>query len=539
MSRCILELHAISQKIREGGGRFEITMPSHSRQSFLQATSLRYDNYFMLLSNVDAEHSFCSRSEDQANIHKSVVDTIGFNALNRSIYSVISQWIIDQIKAHTAAIKEKNPIASIPRMKDLGMILNEMGRYEEALLVLQDASQMFGQYGSVAPQSFGTSCQSLDSQIDRQIVRIYVHLGQYDVAQIHHNSLIARCVSSLQQLHCPGSNLQEFLAEEDRVHTSSVRERLATSMQKLSVQHPEHSQLLKQYSTNMRSGSGTLINSYEHISTQLHMSFYNLLLCEDAEDPEYLKACGSVNDNDLVLLEDALSDPLSNIKLKKTAFDIKSSRLPSAHPAVALAALSLAHAYIDGDQCDLALPLLQFCLPLFRRLPPLHSNTALALLLRSACLFKNSNMAAASSDLAEALSMCKDVRAGRMAIPAELQSLAESAVQLFQCERVTPLMVNSEGNKQVDDANDSACHVASSLIMTIIRKIGCEDAHMKKVIINHCRETETHHMAELIVQCQRASRTIIRSLRVDADGKATRATQNDTYVAVAFRLSAL
>jgi hypothetical protein len=100
-------------------------------------------------------------------------------------------------------------------------------------------------------------------------------------------------------------------------------------------------------------------------------------------------------------------------------------------------------------------------------------------------------------------------------------------------------MVNSEGNKQVDDVNDSACHVVSRLIMTIIKKIGCEDAHMKKVIINNGRDPETHHMAELIVQCQRASRTMLRSLRVDADGKATSATQNDTYVAVAFRLSAL
>ena len=82
--RCILELHAISAKISDSGGRFEITMPAHSRQSLLQETSVDQSKYFSLLSNISAESSVCSRDSDRDSIHKSITDSIGFDALNRS-----------------------------------------------------------------------------------------------------------------------------------------------------------------------------------------------------------------------------------------------------------------------------------------------------------------------------------------------------------------------------------------------------------------------------------------------------------------------
>jgi hypothetical protein len=540
-------------------------MPPHSRDSFLQATLSCYNNYFILLSNVDAKYSFCSRVEDQKSIHKAIADSIGFDVLNRSIYSVVSQWIIDQIKLLIASIKDKDPLASIPRMKDLGMILKEMGRYEEALHVLQEASQMFVKFGSVAPQSFETKFHSVDSQIGRQIVRIYVHLGHYDLAQSQHDSLFARMMSGIEREHSKkhGSKMKDCWRDQDHACDKAVAASLAVGAAEMSKKHPKDSHLgicLQQIADEMRQKSEAISttqnasaflpkpvwmqewNSYEYLSIIMQMSFYNLLVCEDAEDSEIVKAYGCENLLDLCLLEDAFSDPLSNVKFKKKAFDLKSNRLPSAHPAVALAMLRLAHAHIDGDQSELALPLLQFCIPLLRRLRPLHSNIALALLLRSACLFKNGDLVSASSDLLEALSMCKDVKVGRMAVIAEIRFLEEAA--MFFLKHVK-LMGNPEFRPQLENAASGVL----KLININIEKIGCEEALMKKVIINRGRDPRTHHMAQSILEGYRSTREMLKSLKAGTDIRTwqqetlkamrspnwsnTRA-QNDPYVSVAF-----
>jgi tetratricopeptide (TPR) repeat protein len=213
-----LELHAISQKISEGVGRFEITMPSVSRDSFLQATHSCYDNYFMLLTNVGAEYSVCSREKDREDIHQAIKDSIGFDGLNRSIYSVFSHWIINQIKLHIRELKS-DPQTAARRMKDLGVILKQLGRYREALLALQDALQVFVKFGSVAPASCGTRDHSDDAYTSRQIVRIYALLGQYHLAQSHHDSMCARQMSTLDHasvLQNDGKSMVELCAEFDR-----------------------------------------------------------------------------------------------------------------------------------------------------------------------------------------------------------------------------------------------------------------------------------------------------------------------------------
>jgi hypothetical protein len=542
-------------------------MPSHSRDSFLQATLSCYNDYFILLSNVDAKYSFCSRLEDQKSIHKAIADSIGFDGLNRSIYSVISQWIIDQIKLLIASIKDKDPLASIPRMKDLGMILKEMGRYEEALHVLQEASQMFVKFGSVAPQSFETKFNSVDSQIGRQIVRIYVHLGHYDLAQSQHDSLFARSMSGIEREHSKkhGSKMKDCWRDQDQACEKAVTASLAVKVAEMSQEHPKDSHLgicLQKIAEEMRQKSEGISttqnasailpkpvwmqewNSYEYLSIIMQMYFYNLLVCEDAEDPEILKAYGCESEFDLCLLEDAISDPLSNVKFKKKAFDLKSNRLPLAHPAVALAMLRLAHAYILSDQSELALPLLQFCIPLLRRLPPLHSNIALSLLLRSACLFKNCDLISASSDLLEALFMCKDVKVGRMAVMADIRFLQEAA--MFFQEHVNK-MDNPEFRPQLENLASEVL----KLIKIKIEKIGCEEALMKKVIINHGRDPRTHNMAQRILEDYRSSREMLKSLKAGTDIETWRretlkamrspnwsntGAQNDPCVTIAFFL---
>jgi hypothetical protein len=178
-----LELHAISTKINDSGGRFEITLPAHSRQSLMEETCFDASIYFSLLSNVSAEYSVCSRDSDRLSIHSAIKESIGFEGLNRSIYSVICNWIIEQLQLLTNEMRVTNPLGAIQRLKALGTILHEMGKCNEALQVFLEASQLFYSFRKAAPFSFGTDIESLDSQIDMKIIRLYVQLGKFDVAQ--------------------------------------------------------------------------------------------------------------------------------------------------------------------------------------------------------------------------------------------------------------------------------------------------------------------------------------------------------------------
>jgi tetratricopeptide (TPR) repeat protein len=493
--RCVLELHAISQKISEGAGRFEITMPSSSRDSFLQATHSRYDMYFMLLSNVDTEYSVCSREKDRESIHKAIKDSIGFHGLNRSIYDVISQWIIEQMKSHINDLKD-NPLNVVPRMNDLGTILNQMGRHEEALHTLKSASEMYVQVGSVAPTIFGTTAGSVDAQIDRQIVRIYVHLGQYHLAQSHYDALCARGMSRndhVFSLRHGGRNLKEFCAEGDREGNRHFRESITASLGEVIAKKEiggttlsekgvaDIAMRLQRLSKSSDSDNPFMYRSYE---TKFYMAYYTFLVLEDVDDDEFrahLQKTFGIDDSsdEFMMLEERISDTLSTIKWKKMAFDHKSSRLPCAHPAVASVMLRLAHAYVDGDQRDLALPLLQQCLPLLRRLPPFHFDIALALLLRAACLAENCDFAAAATDVAEAQSIWEN--AHTPAIPEVIKRTAKLFYNLFL------KMASVGGNPDARGA---------SQFLSVIKEIGSDEARLKKVIINRAWDAEHHDIAD-------------------------------------------
>ena len=507
---------------------------------------MSYDNYFMLLSNVDAEYSVCTREADRESIHKAIKDSIGFPGLNRSIYSVISRWIIDQMKSHISRLKldPVNVCHVVPRMKDLGMILNQMGRHEEALLVLQDASQMYVQVGSVAPTNFGTTINSDDAEIDRQIVRIYVHLGQYHSAQSQYDALCARFMSRYDHvfsLKHGGSDTKTFMAQQDRDLTSRVFMRAKACLEEIVEKKGGHgisldeegvgvfSGYLRNFKAslerNSKNGSPhSSLSTYEIIETIALMAQYTFLILEEAEDAEFralLQTFGiSFAGSDYCLLEERISDPLSTIQWKKQAFDLMSARLPFAHPAVASAMLRLAHAYVDGDQIDLAFPLLQQCLPLLRRLPPFHFNIALALLPR-ACFVKHGHPGAAAADVAEAQSIWNHVNnADTSVIPGEIKLTAEQFQDLFL--RLEDLPTSSDSPHTRDKC--VACYVS------VIRRIGSDEARMKRVIINRAWDAEHYEHARNHLMSQDIMRKVRRQWNASADGGANNPAKLDSYV---------
>jgi tetratricopeptide (TPR) repeat protein len=484
--RCILELHAISTKINDSGGRFEITMPAHSRQSLLKETSVDVSKYFNLLSNVAAEYSVCSREDDKQSIHSAIRDTIGFDGLNRSIYSVICNWIIGQLQSLTSEMKMANSLASVQRLKALGTVLYEMGRYSDALLVFQDASQVYVSFSKAAPLSLGTELGTLDASIDRQIIRVYVLLGQYDLAQKCYDEMVkkAEVTNALALSNFFNFDLTALAAREDADSDS---------------------------------------DDFDIWGTWLHLCFYDMLLFSDSDDPEFRQACNThiakksgsngTGFDFFGLLQNAVDDPLLFLQLKQTSFQLKIDRLPAGHPWVALAMLHLAHAHFEVDQCAEALPLLQRTLPFLRRLPPLHPNIILALLLLSACLMKHGDVNLAAFSAEEALAMCKTRDLCRIPVPIEIDRAAEEAVVLCRDQEFR-LNVNS-----VEHADVRSSCVAQ--FIAVMKKIGTDEARMERVIINRGRDAADRMMEKLLPRVQS---------KMDAKTEANGTPKIDVYV---------
>ncbi len=452
-----MELHAISTKISHSGGRFEITMPAHSRQSLLRETSVDSSKYFSLLSNVSAEYSVCSRDADRVSIHSAIRDSIGFDGLNRSIYSVICNWIIGQLQLLTHEMKDSNPLGSIQRMKALGTILHEMGRYSEALQVFLDASQMFLSYGKAAPLSFGTDIDSLDSQIDMKIIRVYVHLGKFDMAQ-------------------------------KRYDEAMMRNKNSTSIRVLSI-------FDLNFSASEDEAAGGSSDNLDLVDQWEHLRFYHRLLFSDSDDPEFLQSCNThmvagTDGTDLSKLQNAMNNPLLYLQLKQTAFQLKINRLPAAHPWVALAMLQLAHAHFQVDNFEAALSLLNRTLPFLRRLPSLHPSIILALLLRSACLMKHGSLDQATSVAEEALTMSTRRELSRIPVPVEFEQAAQEAHDLCCDPDFRSTVISSE--------HADAREFCVSRFVAVIKTIGTDEARMEKVIINRGRDA-AHAVLEKIL----------------------------------------
>jgi tetratricopeptide (TPR) repeat protein len=427
-------------------------------------------------------------------------------------------------------------------MKDLGMILSQMGRHEEALLILHEASQMYVQVGSVGPANFGTTIGSEDAQIDRQIVRIYVQLGQYHLAQSHHDALCARVMSRhdhVFSLKHGGCDTKTFLAQRDRDVMSRVCGDFKARLEEIVEKKGGHgisldedgvvmfSGMLRNLTASLEHNSKNvsphsprnLLSTYKQLETIALMSQYTFLILEEAEDAEFRAALGIFEDFfDYCLLEERISDPLSNIQWKKQAFDLMSTRLPCAHPAVASAMLRLAHAYVDGDQMDLALPLLQQCLPLLRRLPPFHINIALALLLRAACYVKNGHPAAAAADVAEAQTIWNHIDADSSVIPEEIKLTAELFRDLF----------SSLSSSESPDDRDKCV----ALYVSVIRRIGSDEVRRKRAIINRAWDAEHYQHARNYIASQNCVQRVRRERNVSADCEANHPAKLDAYVVV-------
>ena len=101
--RCVLELHAIASKKKEGGGRFAVAMTAQENQRFMTGIRDDYKHYYSMLGRVNAETSDCSRAADRESIHEGIRHSVGFAQLSRMVFGVMEGWMEEQLRGQAAA----------------------------------------------------------------------------------------------------------------------------------------------------------------------------------------------------------------------------------------------------------------------------------------------------------------------------------------------------------------------------------------------------------------------------------------------------
>ena len=137
--RCVLELHAIASFKAEGNGRFAVAMTSPEHRRFLAGIESNCNQYYSMIGTVNAETSDCSRAEDRNSIHEAIRKSVGFAKLSRMVFSVMEQWMEEQIRGQVALhASTGNELLETNWKSVLGALLHLKGQNQDAALLQED-----------------------------------------------------------------------------------------------------------------------------------------------------------------------------------------------------------------------------------------------------------------------------------------------------------------------------------------------------------------------------------------------------------------
>lgn len=90
-SWCLYEVFLTLQK----KGKVTVVFPVSQRALFFQ--NIYYPRTAFRLASIDMESSQCSQPSDQASMHNTIRQTVGFAAINETVNAFLRQWLIDLI----------------------------------------------------------------------------------------------------------------------------------------------------------------------------------------------------------------------------------------------------------------------------------------------------------------------------------------------------------------------------------------------------------------------------------------------------------
>ena len=136
--RCVLELHAIACKKKDGDGRFAIAMTAQEHRRFLTGTMQDCQQYYSMLGRVNAETSDCSRPADRESIHEGIRRSVGFAELSRMVFAVMEGWMEEQLRSQVAVSAEAGNEYNLMRWNGaLATLLMQQGRSDEAVVIFE------------------------------------------------------------------------------------------------------------------------------------------------------------------------------------------------------------------------------------------------------------------------------------------------------------------------------------------------------------------------------------------------------------------
>jgi hypothetical protein len=136
--RCVLELHAISSKKEEGGGRFAVAMTAQENERFLRGIRKDHGGYYGMLGRVNAETSECSRASDRESIHEGIRRSVGFAKLSRMVFGVMEGWMEERLRGQAAECAAAGDESEAMVWKEvLATIFSKKGQYDEAVVLFE------------------------------------------------------------------------------------------------------------------------------------------------------------------------------------------------------------------------------------------------------------------------------------------------------------------------------------------------------------------------------------------------------------------
>ncbi|OQR98904.1 hypothetical protein ACHHYP_07618 [Achlya hypogyna] len=133
---CVFEVYVA----RCVGARFEVAMPPADESAFATALVTEYQAFWDVLHNVKSANSRTTIPADRDNLFAVIEADVGFAALDRMLFSVVEQWVLDFLKrkvASTAGAERAQWLHA------LGSVPFHKGHYAEAKPYFYKAWKLF------------------------------------------------------------------------------------------------------------------------------------------------------------------------------------------------------------------------------------------------------------------------------------------------------------------------------------------------------------------------------------------------------------
>ncbi|KAJ3037924.1 Kinesin light chain 3 [Rhizophlyctis rosea] len=133
---CVFELYAAAHM----KANFHVALPPEQRPAFSSALRNNYRVVSGMLASVKSENSTATKAEDQQAIQKAIRDTVGFFSLDRTIFNLLSAWMVNVLHSYLqrSQAEEADEVEHAKWQDCLGNLYLDQGRYDLALPLLLD-----------------------------------------------------------------------------------------------------------------------------------------------------------------------------------------------------------------------------------------------------------------------------------------------------------------------------------------------------------------------------------------------------------------